>query len=90
MNVRQTSINAYHALDLTDQQADILQALRVIGESCIADIAHNLGWERSTVSGRMNELKELGKIVFVGKRKSKTTNITSEFWRSREFQKILF
>ena len=90
MTVRQTSKAAYESCPTINQQHDVLQALRVLGESCIADIAETLGWQRSTVSGRMNELKGVGKIVFVGKRKSHTTNILSEFWRSTEYQPSLF
>ena len=90
MTVRQTSKAAYENLATTNQMQDVLQALRVLGESCIADIAESLDWQRSTVSGRLNDLKKLGRIRFVGKRKSHTTNITSEFWRSTEYQQQLF
>jgi hypothetical protein len=46
--------------------------------------------ERSSVSGRLNELKDAGVVVFVCKAKSKTTGIMSEFWRIKQFQESLF
>ncbi len=90
MAVTQTSIDAYYSINLTEQQKEVLTAIRVLGETCIADVATYLGWERSTVSGRMNDLKKANAIVFVGKRKSERTGITSEFWRAREFKTSLF
>ena len=90
-NVAETSIEAYHSQPLNDQQREIVKALKVLGESCIADIASYLGWERSTVSGRLNDLKQqTNKLFFVGKKKSKTTGVNSEFWRLRIFQERLF
>jgi DNA-binding MarR family transcriptional regulator len=56
--VTQTSIDAYYSINLTEQQKEVLTAIRVLGETCIADVATYLGWERSTVSGRMNDLKK--------------------------------
>ena len=88
--VAQTSIDAYHQLNLTDQQQEVLTAIKVLGESCIADVAAYLGWEKSTVGGRMNELKKADTLTFVGKRKSETTGITSEFWRAKFFKETLF
>lgn len=88
--VRETSINAYHQLNLNEQQTEVLTAIKVLGESCIADVAAYLNWERSTVAARMNELKHISTIVFVGKRKSERTNITSEFWRAVNFNETLF
>lgn len=79
--VTETSIDAYHGLNLSCQQREVVAALRTLGESCIADIAAHLGWQKSTVAGRMNELKARGQIVFVGKRKSGMTGIASEFWK---------
>lgn len=78
--VTATSIEQYHNVPTTDQQRHILMALDVLHVSCIADIAKYLGWERSTVSGRMNELKKLGLVSFVGKFKSKHTGVMSEHW----------
>lgn len=88
--VRQTSIDCYHGINLNEQQKVILDAIEFFSESCIADVAAYLNWERSTVSGRMNDLKKLGLLIVVDKRKSKTTGIMSEFCRIKNFQETLF
>lgn len=92
--VTQTSIEAYHQLNLSELQAEVLKAIRVQGETCIADIAAFLNMERSTVAARLNELKHLepSPIQFVGKRKSNRTGILSEHYgiRPREFKESLF
>ena len=89
--VRQTSVEAYHDIDnLNEQEREVLTAIKVLGESCIADVAAYLNWEKSTVAARMNALKKVKAIVFLGKRKSNTTEIMSEFWRAKFFQETLF
>jgi len=90
MPVRETSISAYHSQDFSRLQQEVISALRVLGESCIADVAAYLNIERSTAAARMNELQHLGKIVFVNKRKSNRTGITSEFWRLAEHKETFF
>ena len=87
--VTETSIDAYHRLDLNEQEKQVLAAIRTLKESCIADVATYLGFERSTVSGRMNDLKKAGLLIFVGKQQSDTTGVTSEFWRIRRFRETL-
>ena len=42
------------------------------------------------VSGRLNDLKKAGEIVFVEKRPSRTTGKLSEFWRVKQFNENLF
>ena len=96
--VRQTSIEAYHSQDLTGQRREVYQALQVLGTSCIADIAAYLNMERSTVSGRLNELKhhkdkngeEKPLVICVGKRPSQRTGVNSEHWRVKQYQTSLF
>ena len=87
--VTQTSIEAYYKLNLTSQQKAIMEVLAWRGPSCIADVAKILGWDKSTVSGRMNELKGVA-IVMAGKQPSKSTGIMSEHWKIRERQETLF
>ena len=82
--VRKTSIEAYHQLDRDTQQAKILDMIAYLSDACIADLAASLGWERSTVSARMNELKKAGRIVFTEKKPSIKTGINSEHWRVKE------
>lgn len=83
--VKQTSCDNYRSLtvtgELTRQQKEIVKALKILGETCIADLAAYLNWQRSTVSGRRNELIEKGIVEICEKRKSQTTGITSEFFK---------
>ena len=88
--VKKTSIDAYHSLDLNRQQKDVLSSLRVLGESCIADLAEFMNWQKSTVAARMNELRKLDILVFAGKRKSGTTGITCEFYWAKDNKEGLF
>ena len=48
---------------------------------CIADIADELGLERSTVAARFNELKRQGIISYAGKHRSKKTGILAMHFR---------
>ena len=56
--------------DLSRQHSTVLEAIRALGnDATIAEVANYLDWEKSTVSGRMNELrKEQGLLLFNGKR----------------------
>ncbi len=81
--VAQTSIDCYRRLNLSPQHIEIMKAFWALGKSCIADVATYLGWQRSTVSGRMNELKEKDLLLWAGKQKSNTTKIMSEFFRPK-------
>lgn len=60
--VTQTSISAYHAVDLSTVRgkvaAEIRRLTKVGQPAYISLVAFNLGMEKSTVSGRFNELKE--------------------------------
>lgn len=49
----------------------------------IADLAHALGLERSTVSARMNELREFGELEFTTKKASHTTGIVANHYKLR-------
>jgi uncharacterized protein YidB (DUF937 family) len=83
-HVPTTQLDAFRKLDAADQYNAILGYLRSISptSSCIADIAHALGMERSTVSARLNELKNhTNKLTFDGKRPSQRTGITAMHWK---------
>lgn len=88
--VTQTSREAYHQLDLSNQQQEVIDALVMLEESCISDLAAYLNWERSTVAARLNELKHMQAIVKTGEKKSSRTGIKSEFWRVKHFSDGLF
>lgn len=81
MTVAQTSRDAEKHVDKYHQQQLVIDAINVLGSSCIADVAAYLNMERSTVSARMNELKADGKIVFVCTRKSNRTGVMSDHYR---------
>lgn len=87
----QTSLNAYKNLDASSLYSLIRSYLRKIspGSVCIADIAKDLGLERSTVSARFNEMKNYGELEYAGKKPSKTTGITAQHWRIKN-QETLF
>ena len=56
----------------------ILRAIRELKEpSTCREIANHLKMEASTISARINELKEQGVLLEAGKRKDKITNVTS-------------
>ena len=88
--VTRTSIDAYYGFDLNPQHKAVMKALKALGESCISDIAAYLRMERSTIAGRMNELKNADVLVFVGKKKSNRTGVTSEFYRTKNYKQSLF
>lgn len=83
MTVTQTSLEAYAQIteQLNRLQADVYLAILMLGEACISDVAAYMDIERSTVSARMNALKNKGFIVFTSEKKSSRTNITSDHYR---------
>lgn len=80
--VQQTSRDAYRQLDLSRQQRLIYGAFIILGESCIADVAANLEWEKSTVSPRMNELVKKGWLIETEKRASRRTGVSGMHFRA--------
>lgn len=88
--VRQTSIDAYRLLDLSNLQQQVVEALEILEESCIADLGAYLDWDRSTVSARLYELKKLNAVVYSGKKPSNSTGISADHWRLKHFSDGLF
>ncbi len=79
-----TSREAFRNLTtVTEQHEAILAYLHSIApdSSCIADIAAALGWERSTVSARLNELKHTDALIYDGKKRSHRTQIMAMHWK---------
>lgn len=86
-DVADTSRQSYKKLvnskQLEGQKQEVLEALKAmpyiptIDELCNEKLN---GWEKSTVSGRINELKKQGYIQMMGKRKSKYSKIKSKTW----------
>ena len=76
-DVQDTSIDAYHSS--TRRNVGKLQCDRIaeyvasVGNATIAEIAKALGMEKSSVSGRRNELIAAGRLVLAGERKCSVT-----------------
>lgn len=97
-NVAQTSIEAYYSLDHSTVRGkvagEILRLTEAGYRSWIGKLAANLGLEKSTVSGRFNELKKQPfqyngqwyRLEFAGKVpvKSGVRTITVETWGMRK------
>ncbi len=85
MNVTDSSREAYRSLRnvLTQEQRIVLLIHDIGHDATIAEIARMLGWEKSTVSARMNSLKRRGEIVFSCRRIDSETGMRNEAWRLR-------
>ena len=94
MPVSETSIKHHRKLgdigELSRQEKEVYNAIKSCNESCIADVAKWMNWEKSTVAARMNALNQKGYLTSVGKRKSETTNVTSQFFKVKNFRETLF
>lgn len=79
--VQQTSICAHDAIRAsglgTQQCARILAFIESRGgDWSIGEVAHALGLQKSTVSGRMNELLNANELVAMAPRKDRRSHIT--------------
>lgn len=81
-NTAPTSHEVYRTLDTSEQERQVLAFLGD-KESCIADVAKALGMERSTISARMNELKNMGLLEYTGKKKSQSTGVMAMHFRAK-------
>ncbi|TFH72379.1 transcriptional regulator [Gammaproteobacteria bacterium LSUCC0112] len=82
-NTAQTSVEAYRHYDASSLYSLILGLMRDGGEWCISDLGEELGIERSTISARMNELRNMGKFEYAGKKPSRRTGIKSMHFKLR-------
>lgn len=79
--VADTSREAYANIkNLSDKQQEVLEAIEVIGEATNYQIALYLRWEINRVTGRVTELRKLGKIELAGKRTGQF-NVKAQVWR---------
>ena len=79
--VRKTSKDCYNTV-VKDMKANlyrqILRAIRELKEpSTCREIANHLKMEASTISARINELKEQGVLLEAGKRKDKISGVNN-------------
>ena len=92
--VTETSIDAYHSR--SRRTAGQLQCDRIVeyveraGTATIAEIAKALHMEKSSVSGRRNELIAAGRLVLAGVRKCSVTNRTVQSVKLPTMQRPLF
>ena len=76
--VTKTSKEAYKNLNLTGQRQTIYQFVRTNPNTCIREISDITGIQKSSISPRMNELKEMNEIKFTGTKTYK--GIEVETW----------
>lgn len=85
MPVAQTSILSYYSLEhakVNELQRQIYNLIK--GDKTLSnrDIATILGLEICTVTGRVNELAEMGLIISWARKKDTRTNRTVKIWRA--------
>lgn len=61
--VHPNSITAYHGINLTKRQAEVVRALKQIGDSTDEQIAKFLSVGINRVTGRIAELKAKGVVI---------------------------
>ena len=85
MTVSQTSILSYYTLDkakVNTLQREIYNLIKSDRTLSNRDIANALGLEICTVTGRVNELVEMGLVVSWAVKKDTRTNRTVKIWRT--------
>ncbi|CAJ0737765.1 hypothetical protein R16034_00840 [Ralstonia edaphis] len=92
--VTETSIEAYHSSsrrNVGKLQCDrIAEYVERAGTATIAEIAKALHMEKSSVSGRRNELIAAGRLVLAGERKCSVMNRTVQAVKVPAKQQSLF
>ncbi|CAJ0719428.1 hypothetical protein LMG6871_02857 [Ralstonia edaphis] len=92
--VQETSIDAYHSR--SRRTAGQLQCDRIVeyveraGTATIAEIAQALRMEKSSVSGRRNELIAAGRLVLGGRRQCAVTGRSVQSVKLPQKQRGLF
>ena len=84
MTVSQTSILSYYTLDkakVNTLQREIYNLIKQDKTLSNRDIANALGLEICTVTGRVNELVEMGLVVSWAVKKDLRTNRTVKVWK---------
>jgi len=87
MTATDTSVRAYHDIlesgQIGEQAQKVLEALQAldhpptINELSLGPLA---GWQKSTISGRLNDLKDEGLVHSPGKRADKHNNRKAKIW----------
>ncbi len=82
-NTATTSREHYKTYDASGLHALIKAKMRENAHRdwCIADMAEATNIDKSTISARMNELREYGELEYTGKKPSETTGIVSNHYK---------
>jgi DNA-binding MarR family transcriptional regulator len=75
-----TSIEAYHKIGFKEAQRDVILALLSKGPASMHAIEKRTGIKRSSVCGRMGELRDAGLIRKAYKDKDAETGMTVQLW----------
>lgn len=78
-----TSRDHYRTYDASGLYALIKGKMRDNAERdwCIADLSADLGIDKSTISARLNELRDYGELEYTGKKPSQATGVTANHYR---------
>jgi len=89
--VADTSKNAYKDLDesgdLSRQSRQVLDAIKAMDYAPTLNELVNsplAGWEKSTVSGRLGDLRDADRIFMAGKRDDRWSGRTCKTWMERD------
>lgn len=82
MSVRDTSREAYDSIvpDLNEKQAIVLAAIEMHQPLTNSELSEVLGWSINRITPRVLELRNLGKVVDLGKRSCRVTGRNAHEW----------
>lgn len=80
--MQETSRDAYDSIqpDLGAKQREVLDALKMLGPLCNADLSELLGWPINSVTPRVRELVQRGRVVEAHRGPGGATGRTVIFW----------
>lgn len=82
--IQQTSIDAYHTLtNISDKQRDVFDVIYHHKGICNLEIAYELQRPVNQITGRTNELVEMGVVEAGYKAKSPITGRTVIYWTAK-------
>lgn len=80
----QTRDESYEKVDLTPMQRRVLNELKKVALASNRDIAQILGKYPNSITGRMKELREKGRVVQAGTKEDPDTGRTVTTWKPAE------
>ena len=83
--IQDTSLFAYAQAtqNLGVKQKQVLDALRYFSDATNAEIAARLNWPINRITPRCLELRGMGLILDMGKRRCKVTGSTAHAWKAK-------